>query len=244
MLQTSLAGQAGIITGGSRGIGAATAVELARLGARLAISGRTESDGAETAAQIRAAGGECLFVPADVRSYADQERLCAACLDAFGRLDFVVANAGVGDDGSLAAGDPARWRTVIETNVLGVAYTVRATLPTLQRQGSGHIVLIASIAGRETYAGEPIYLASKWAVVGMGHALRKEAFRSGVRVTLVEPGLTETPFTLGIPQLAEWMAQIEPLRSEDVAAAVAYALLQPSHVAVSEIVLRPMKQEI
>lgn len=244
MRQTNLNGQVGIITGGSRGIGAATALELAQLGARVIITGRTARDAEEVTERIHAAGGEALFVAADVRRYDDLERLCASCLARFGRIDFVVANAGIGDDGSLAAGDPARWQNVIETNVLGVAYTVRATLPVMQQQGNGHIVIVASVAGRESYVGEPIYLASKWAVVGLGYALRKEALRAGVRVTLIEPGLTETPFTRAIPQLAEWMDQIEPLQAEDVAGAVAYALLQPRYVGVNEIVLRPLQQEI
>jgi NADP-dependent 3-hydroxy acid dehydrogenase YdfG len=242
--QERLDGRVGIITGGGRGIGAATALELAGLGAWLVIADRSLETCANTVACVRGTGAQALPVAADIRNFEDVEQLRERCLAAFGRIDFVIANAAIADTSSMFEGDPAHWRDVIETNVLGTAYTVRAMLPTMQQRGTGHIVLIASVSGRETYVGEPIYIASKWAIVGLGHALRKEALRSGIRVTLVEPGLVDTPLARANPFAQTWFDAFEPLQPADVARAIAYALLQPPHMAVNEIVLRPLAQEV
>ncbi len=238
-----LKGQVGIITGGGRGIGAATARRLAALGARVVIASTSPDQGAQVVADISAAGGEALFVAANVRRFEDLEHLHNVCLDRFGRIDFAIANAGLADTSSMSEGDPQHWRDVIETNVLGTAYMVRVVLPAMQAQRKGHIVLIASVAGLETHAGEPIYLASKWAVVGLGRALRKEVLGSGVRVTLIEPGLTDTPLTRSVPGIEKWMTKVNPLQTEDVAQAIAYALLQPEYMSINEIVMRPLRQE-
>lgn len=240
----NLVGQAGIVTGGGGGIGGAIARRLAGLGARLVVSDLTEASAQRVVDEIAGEGGEAVAVAADVRRFADTERLRDVCLERFGRLDFVVANAGIADTSTMAEGDPERWRAVIETNVLGVAYTVRTVLPTLRAQGNGHVVILASISGREVYAGEPIYIASKWAVVGLGGALRKELVGSRVRVTLIEPGLVDTPLTRSNPFAQTLLETTEPLQVDDIARAVAFALLQPPYMAVSEIVLRSTAQEI
>jgi NADP-dependent 3-hydroxy acid dehydrogenase YdfG len=240
----TLRGRAGIITGGGSGIGAATAVELGSRGARLVVAELSRDRAAGVVADVRKRGGEIVPVEADVRSFADTLRTRDECLQAYGRIDFVVANAGVVDAGSMAEGDPERWRQVIETNVLGVAHTLRAVLPTMREQRSGDVVLIASASGRVSYVGEPIYVASKWAVVGLGDALRKEALEYGVRVTLVEPGLVDTPLSRSSTFGRALLEETEPLRAEDVARAVAFALLQPDHVGVNEILLRPAAQAL
>ena len=172
------------------------------------------------------------------------ERLRDACLKHFNQIDFAVANAGIGDACSMADGDPNHWRDVIETNVLGIAYTVRATLPSMLERGDGHIVMMASVSGREAYVGEPIYSASKWAVVGLGYALRKETVGTGVRVTLIEPGLVDTPLARSHPFASAWMETIPPLHDDDIARAVAYVLTQPKYMAINELVLRPTAQEV
>ena len=239
--QGALAGKAGIVTGGGSGIGAAIVREIARLGARVVVADLSP----ERAAAVAAAVGEgAVGVAADVRRFADLEAARDACLERFGRLDFAVANAGVADSSTMSEGDPERWKLVIDTNVLGVAQTVRAALPTMLAQGGGHLVLMASVSGREPYAGEPIYAATKWAVVGLGHALRKETVGTGVRVTLVEPGIVDTPLVRSNPFAVAWMETIAPLADEDVARAVAFALSQPPHMAINEIVLRPVGQEV
>jgi NADP-dependent 3-hydroxy acid dehydrogenase YdfG len=239
-----LDGAVGIVTGAGSGIGAAIARAVSGLGARLVLADLVEQRVDAVVAGIAAKGGEAIPVVADVRQYGDLERVRDACIERFGRIDFTVANAGTADAGTLADGDPARWRTVIETNVLGVAHTIRAVLPTMREQGDGHLVLIASVSGREIYAGEPIYIASKWAVVGLGYALRQETVGSGVRVTLIEPGLVDTPLARSHPFASDWMETIDPLRDEDVARAVAYVLTQPKHMAINELVLRPVSQDV
>jgi NADP-dependent 3-hydroxy acid dehydrogenase YdfG len=164
--------------------------------------------------------------------------------DEFGRLDFVVANAGITDWGSMSDGDPGRWHDVIDTNVLGVAQTIRATLPVLIAQGHGHIVITASISGRTTYVGEPIYIATKWALVGLGGALRKEARSAGVRVSLIEPGIVDTPLVRETAEGAAELAAVRALDPQDVARAVAFVLAQPAHVNIDELVISPLAQEL
>lgn len=244
MTDDEFRGQAGVITGGGSGIGAATAMELARLGHRVLVADLSLAAATEVAERVRAAGGAATPFACDVRRFADLERLRDACLAAFGRLDFIVVSAGIADASSLAEGDPERWRAVIETNVLGAAYTVRAVLPTMLAQNNGHIVLLASVSGREIYVGEPVYIASKWAVVGLGGALRKEVAGTGIRVTLIEPGIVDTPLARANPFAQEWLNSIAPLQAEDVARAIGFALQQPGHMAINEIVLRPLAQEV
>jgi NADP-dependent 3-hydroxy acid dehydrogenase YdfG len=242
MSVTDLNGRVGIITGGTRGIGAAIAHETARLGARVVLCARSSDGGDEIVEVIHGRGGEALFVAADVCRFEQMEALRDAALERFGRLDFVVANAGLTDQGTVADGDPEIWRRVLETNVLGAAYVIKATLAVLQAQGSGDIVLMSSVAGREIHPGEPIYAASKWAVVALGRALRSEVREYGVRVTLIEPGLVETSMARSNPTIEAWLDAVDPLHPDDVARAVVYALTQPPHVVVGEILLRPLRE--
>ena len=235
---------AGIVTGGGSGFGAAICRELADLGAAVVVADLAEAAAQRTAASVTGAGGRAIAVAADVRIPTDLERARDACLDHFGPVAFAVANAGVGDSGTMSAGDPARWRLTVEVNVLGVAHTVRAVLPGMLERGDGHLVLIASVSGRESYAGEPIYAASKWAVVGLGHALRKETVGTGVRVTLIEPGAADTQLARANAFAQSVFETITPLQPEDIARAVAWVLRQPKHMAINEPVLRSTGQEV
>ena len=167
----------GIVTGGVGGIGAACAVELGRLGARLVLVDRSLDGGDELVRRVSEAGGEAILEELDVRDAAAQERVAQVALERFGRIDVLLALAGIADQSSVADGDPERWRAVVETNVLGLLYACRAVLPAMQRQGSGHIFIIASVSGRDPYVGEPAYIASKWGQVGFAHALRQEVLR-------------------------------------------------------------------
>ncbi len=128
------------------------------------------------------------------------------------------------------------------TNLLGAAHAARAVAPAMVAQGGGHIVLVASVASRSTHVGEPVYLASKWAVIGLGHALRSELAPEGISVTLVEPGLVDTEMTRGSPRAAEWLRRVDPLMPDDVADAVTFALTRPQRVSINEILLRPIAQ--
>jgi NADP-dependent 3-hydroxy acid dehydrogenase YdfG len=239
-----LNGLAGIVTGAGRGIGEGCAIRLAGYGARVLLADIEEAGLTSLAGAILADGGEAATHVTDVREWRQVELMAGACVKAFGGVDFVVANAGIGDYSTLDTGDPERWRRVVETNFLGVLHTVRATFPRMKERGSGHIVLMASIAGRQTWVGEPVYIATKWAVVGLGWALRKEALEHNVRVTMIEPGMVDTPL---VRSTAEGRAELErsaALGVDDVARAVAFALAQPEGVAVSEIMITPVGPEL
>src|SRR4051812_22347862 len=186
-----------VVTGAASGIGAAVARELAGPGVTLVLGTRPGEPADEVVADAARAGADAVAVEADVRDADATERLAAAALERAGGIDLLVACAGVVDRGPVAEGDPERWRSVLDTNLLGAALCVRAVLPAMVRQGQGHVILIASISGRESYVGEPLYVASKWGLVGFGHALRQEVGPAGIRVTLVEPGLVDTPLTRG-----------------------------------------------
>jgi NADP-dependent 3-hydroxy acid dehydrogenase YdfG len=231
----------GIVTCAASGIGAATAVEFARsLGARLVLGALPDEDAAPIEAAVSAAGGEARVVRCDVRDPEQCEAVARSALDWCGRIDFAHANAGVADQSTIADGDPERWRRVIDTNVLGTAFTLRAVLGAMITRRSGHIFIMASTSGRGSYVGEPLYIASKWALVGLGHAARKEVSRHNVRVTLVEPGIVETPLTTGAEAIAPLLKQGTPLQPEDIARAIVFAFTQPAHVNVSELTLVPV----
>jgi NADP-dependent 3-hydroxy acid dehydrogenase YdfG len=234
MMSDALRGRVAIITGGVSGIGAATAARLAAGGAHVTVS--------DLAASKAPAAHGVTAVTADVRRYADMTALRDDVLERHGRIDVVVANAGIADWGSIAEGDPDRWRDVLETNVLGVALTLRAFVPALVDQSAGHVVITASISGRVTYVGEPIYIASKWALVGLGRTLRKELAPSGIRVTLVEPGIVDTPLVSATEEGRKELAEVQALTPNDVADAIVYAVGRPSHVDIDELMLSPLGQ--
>lgn len=239
-----LEGTAGIVTGAGRGIGEGCASTLAAHGARVLLADMDEGLLADAAAKIESDGGVVATRVTDVRDWASVEAMADACVEVFGGIDFVVANAGIGDYSSLDTGDPDRWRRVVETNFLGVLHTIRAVFPHMKERARGHIVLMASIAGRQTWVGEPVYIATKWAVVGLGLALRKEALEHNVRVTMIEPGMVDTPLVRSTEEGRSELERYAALGVDDVARAVAFALAQPEGVAVSEIVITPVGPEL
>jgi NADP-dependent 3-hydroxy acid dehydrogenase YdfG len=222
-----------LITGASTGIGAATARRAVEAGWRVVLSARSEDKLRDLAAEL---GGDerAIAKRCDVTSWEDQEALVAAALDAFGRIDAVFANAGFGAKRGFLEETPEFWRSMVETNVLGVAYTIRATLPHLNERGTGHYLITSSVAGRRPLKGS-LYSATKHAVTAMGEALRQEVSdATDIRVTLIEPGMTDTPFFDNRPDNA-----LEP---DDIARAVMFALEQPPHVDINEILIRPVSQ--
>ena len=225
-----------LITGASSGIGAATARAAAESGWRLVLAARREDELGKLAAEL---GGDesAIAVRCDVTEWEDNERLAAAAIDAFGGFDAVFANAGFGAKRGFLEESPEQWREMVLTNVLGVGYTIRATLPHLLERDHGHFVITSSVAGRRALPGS-MYSATKWAVTAIGEALRAELRQmhdnTTIRTTLIEPGMVDTPFFDNRPEGA--------LEDADIARAVLYALSQPEHVDVNEILIRPSSQ--
>jgi NADP-dependent 3-hydroxy acid dehydrogenase YdfG len=225
-----------LITGASSGIGAATARRAAEAGHRLVLAARREDRLRDLAVEL---GGpeRAVAVRCDVSEWEDNQALAQAALDAFGRIDVVFANAGFGAQRGFLEESVEHWRAMVLTNVLGVAMTIRATLPHLLERGTGHYLITSSVAGRRTLPGS-LYSATKWAVTAIGEALRAELRQmhdnSGIRVTLIEPGMTDTEFFDQRPRNA--------LADDDLARAAIFALAQPDHVDVNEILIRPSSQ--
>ncbi len=237
-----MSGRVAIITGAGSGIGAATAEAFGRLGMRLVLVGRRESLLREGAERLALEGVEALPIVADVREFADQAAVVAAALDRFEQIDVFVANAAVADFGPVDTADPEIFRDVITTNVLGVLYGARAVLPAMYAHGSGHIVIVSSGSGRSTYVGEPAYVASKHATVAFAECLRLEIAPKGLRVTVIEPGLVETPLIHVWEGSDDLVVGVTPLSPADVARAITFAVEQPPSVTVFEIALRPTSQ--
>jgi NADP-dependent 3-hydroxy acid dehydrogenase YdfG len=221
-----------LITGASSGIGAATARAAARDGYRLVLAARTQ-ERIDALAEELGGADHALAVRCDVTEWEQQQAMVTAALERFGRIDVAFANAGFGATRGFLEESPEHWRSMVLTNVYGAALTIRATLPAL-KQSRGHLLLTGSVAGRRALPGS-LYSATKWAVTGMGESARLELNGTGVRVTLIEPGMVDTPF---FEQRREGR-----LEADDIARAVMFAVSQPPHVDVNEILVRPTAQE-
>jgi NADP-dependent 3-hydroxy acid dehydrogenase YdfG len=224
-----------LITGGSSGIGAATARRAHAVGWTLVLAARRKAPLMALAEEL-ATPDRVMTMACDVREWDEVAILVEAALAHYGRLDAVFANAGFGISRGFTASTPAAWRDMVLTNVYGAAITVRATLPAIVAT-RGHYVLTGSVAGRKALPGS-LYSATKWAVSAMGESLRQELNGTGARVTVVEPGFTDTPFfDNGSPLEGS-------LEADDVARAIMFALEQPPHVDVNEILVRPTTQDV
>jgi NADP-dependent 3-hydroxy acid dehydrogenase YdfG len=221
-----------LITGASSGIGEATARAARQDGWRLVLAARSTDRLQALAADL---GGPeaALAVSCDVTDWQQQQRMVKEALDVFGGLDAAFANAGFGGPRGFLEDTPEHWREMILTNVYGAALTIRATVPSL-RSSKGHLLLTSSVAGRRVLPGS-LYSCTKHAVTAMGEAARQDLSGSGVRVTLIEPGMVDTPFFENRPT--------DALHAEDVARAVMFALQQPPHVDINEILVRPTAQQ-
>jgi NADP-dependent 3-hydroxy acid dehydrogenase YdfG len=226
-----------LITGGSSGIGAATARRLLRQGHRVTVTGRDR----ERLARFATALGDpaaLLTVVADTADHDAVEAAVHATVTAFGRLDVAIANAGFATHDTLADGDPGRWRDMVLTNVLGPALLIRAALPHL-RASRGRIVLVGSVAG-VVYTPGNFYGATKWAITGLAENTRRMVTADGVGVTLIAPGGVHTDFWRpagGVPDR-------RMLTAEQLADAIAWAIGQPAGVDVNTVTLRPVGQRV
>jgi NADP-dependent 3-hydroxy acid dehydrogenase YdfG len=222
-----------LVTGASSGIGAATARAAAGTH-RLVLAARRLEPLQELVEEL---GGEerAIAVRCDVTEWEQVEALATAALDAFGRIDVVFANAGFGATRGFLEESPEHWRSMVLTNVYGLALTIRATLPHLLERGDGHFIVTSSVAGRQALPGS-LYSATKWAATAIGESLlgelRQMHENHAIKVTLIEPGMVDTPFFDNRP--GKWA-----LQDDDVARAVIYALEQPGNVDINEILIRP-----
>ncbi|EFA72770.1 SDR family oxidoreductase [Cylindrospermopsis raciborskii] len=244
-----LDGKVAIITGASSGIGEATAFALAAEGAKVAIAARRAELLHALAKRIEASGGQALPIVTDITDESQVNHLVQKTKVELGHVDILVNNAGIGVFGAIDTGNPADWRRAFDVNVLGVLYAIHAVLPLLKAQKSGHIVNISSVDGRIAQSGAVVYSAAKSGVNALSEALRQEVSLDNIRVTIIEPGLVDTPFNdlISDPitkQLSkEQLSTITPLQSEDIARAIIYAVTQPDHVNVNEILIRPTAED-
>ena len=244
-----LEGKVAIITGASAGIGEATAIALASVGATVVLAARRGDRIQALTKRIEASGGKALPIVTDVTDETQVNNLVAKANAELGRVDILVNNAGIALLGTIEAGNSSDWRRSFDLNVLGLLYATHAVLPLLKAQKSGHIVNISSVAGRTARAGIGVYNATKWGVNALSEALRQEVHKDNIRVTIIEPGLVDTEIDNQITdpiakqRIEERRKAITPLQSEDIAAAIVYAVTQPSRVNVNEILIRPTGQE-
>ncbi len=243
---TGIEGKVVAITGASAGIGEAIALHLAGRGARLVLGARRAERLADLAARITGAGGEVACQRTDVRRREDLAALVELATVRFGRLDVLVANAGIGTTGPLDELAVEAWEDLVDTNVKGVLYGIAAALPVFRAQGSGHFVNIISTAGLRIVPGQVVYAATKNAVRTLTEGLRQEA-GPGLRVTGISPGFVNTDFAAGMTDPAQ-REQTLRLRDEiaippeAIARAVAFAIEQPADVDVGDMVVRPTAQ--
>jgi NADP-dependent 3-hydroxy acid dehydrogenase YdfG len=245
----SLEGRKAVITGGSSGIGAAAAVAMAREGAAVALGARRVDRCEEIASQINADGGRAVAIEADITDEEQARRLVEEAHSELGGLDCLVNNAGVMLLGPLQGADPADWRTMIEVNCLGLVYCTHYALPLIRDGGGGDVVNVSSVAGRVASLGSGVYNMTKWGVVAYSESLRQEGLHINVRVTCVEPGFVATELQghntnpMVVEQLEKMRDSMEKvLDADDIARAIVYAVSQPRHVSVNEVLVRPTGQ--
>ena len=248
-----LAGTVALVTGASSGIGQATAVELAREGASVALVGQRADRLTDLAAQITAAGGKALALPTDVTDASAVAEAVERTAEELGRLDILVNNAGVMLLGPTPGADLNDWRRMVDVNLTGLMHTTHAAIPhLLKAAGDGprqvaDIVNISSLNGRTAFAMSAVYSATKFGVNGFTEALRQELTRQHVRVAVVEPGSVDTELRAqnspAVQQMiAAGLGDIERLQSQDIADAIGYIVTRPRHVTVNELLVRPTEQ--
>jgi len=244
-----LEGRVAAITGASSGIGEATALALADAGAAVALGARRLDRVEALAERIGAAGGRAIAVEVDVTDERAANAFVAATNERLGGLDVLVNNAGVMLLGPVDGADTGEWRQMLDVNLLGLLYCTHAALPLMTASGGGHVVNVSSVAGRRAGAGAAVYNMTKFGVTAFSEALRQEALHADIRVTCVEPGFVETelqghnknPLVLqGFEKMRDQVG--DALEPGDIADAIRYAVTQPQHVSVNEVLVRPTRQ--
>lgn len=248
-MEPDLSGRVAAVTGASSGIGEATARALARAGAAVALGARRTDRIEALAGEIEEAGGTAAAIAVDVADEAQANAFVNGAKERLGRLDVLVNNAGVMLLGPVAGADTEDWRRMVDVNVLGLLYCTHAALPVMAEQGGGHIVNVSSVAGRHAGLGAAVYNLTKFGVCGFSEALRQEALHANVRVTIVEPGFVATELqghnvhpavVAGTQKMRDEIGRV--LDAVDIANGIVYAVAQPEHVSVNEVLIRPTKQ--
>jgi NADP-dependent 3-hydroxy acid dehydrogenase YdfG len=244
-----LQGRVALVTGASSGIGEATALALAEEGAYVALAARRGDRLEALAAKIQALGSVATVLVADLTSEAEAQRVVTETEARYGRLDILVNNAGVMYLEPVVEADLGRWRRMLELNVLSLIAATQAALPGMRARHEGHIVNIASTAGRVANPNAAGYAATKFGVVGFSEALRREVYQHNIRVTVIEPGAVDTELRehIGDPQVQAatnaWAEGMRQLQGNDVADAIVFCVSRPAHVNINEVLMRPTDQE-
>jgi NADP-dependent 3-hydroxy acid dehydrogenase YdfG len=245
----ALEGRTAAITGASSGIGEATALELARAGAAVAVGARRRDRLESLVDRIESEGGTGIAIDLDVGDEAQSRAFIETAQAELGSLSILVNNAGVMLLGPVDGASAEDWRRMVDVNVYGLLWCTHAALPLMRAAGRGDIVNISSTAGRRANAGAAVYNLTKFGVTGFSEALRQEALHSNIRVSVVEPGMVETELQghnrdptvrRSLERNRETIG--DPLRSEDIAREIVHAVSQPPHVCINEVVVRPTRQ--
>lgn len=235
MSQANLSGQVAVVTGAGRGIGAAIAQELAKMGATVVLCGRTQKTLRQTASKIDAEGGKADTIECDVCDLGSVEHLAAAVRERFHRVDILVNNAGIGSFASpLHELTPQAWEKVLNTNLRGVFYSIRAFAPLMIQANSGHIINISSLAGKNALPNGAAYAASKWGLNGLTYSVAEELRAHNIRVSVVCPGSVDTELS---PHAGKNPSKM--LKPEDVAHVIAMLVTQAPQSFASEVLIRP-----
>ena len=244
-----MADRVAVVTGASSGIGEATARALAHAGFAVALAARREARITQLAEEISGDGGKALAVPTDVADPDSAAALIRTAKEELGAVDVLLNNAGVMLLGPILGADIEHWQRMVNVNVLGLMYCTHAALPIMREQGGGDIVNLSSVAGRTVRAGSGVYNATKWGVGAFSDSLRQEAVHYKVRVTIIEPGFVDTELQghNEIPIVVETMEKNREdigkvLEADDIANAILYAIQQPEHVSINEVLVRPSGQ--
>ncbi|BCD88548.1 oxidoreductase [Pseudomonas solani] len=246
-MSTNINGKVIVITGASSGLGEATARHLAALGASVVLGARRVDRLDALVSEITAAGGKAVAFATDVTDAAQVRALVQGGIDAFGRIDVLVNNAGLMAIAPLAETPVEEWDRMIDINIKGVLYGIAAALPGFQQQRSGQFINVASVAGHKVFSpGGTVYSGTKFAVRAISDGLRHEV-GGDIRVTVISPGAVDSELKLGSSHEESRQALGEfyklAIPAESVARAIAYAVEQPAEVDISEVVLRPTVQD-
>lgn len=246
-MSNNISGKVVVITGASSGLGEITARHLAALGASVVLGARRKENLDNIVSDITAKGGKAVAFATDVTVPAQVNALIQGALDSYGRIDVLVNNAGLMAIAPMAQGRTDEWERMIDINIKGVLYGIAAALPHMQKQDSGHIINISSVAGIKVFApGGTVYSGTKYAVRAITEGLRMEV-GGNIRTTIISPGAVDSELKHGSSDEASSKAvkdfYQQAIPSDSVARAIAYAIEQPAEVEINEVVLRPTVQD-